>query len=87
MSVDANGTGGDPRPARLDISSVSWAFERFAGAGIVEVVDGGCCRWRPELRYVLERVEPEAERLDPVCGMPVTADAADRARVQDDHEP
>jgi len=65
--------------ARLDISEVRWALERFADAGIVEVVEEGCYRWRPELRYVLERVEPETASQDPVCGMPVALDAPYRA--------
>ena len=36
--------------ARLDISAVRWAFHRFVDAGIVEEVEVGCFRWRPELR-------------------------------------
>jgi YHS domain-containing protein len=65
--------------ARLEISEVGWALERFAEAGIVEAVEEGCYRWRPELRYVLERAEPDAGMRDPVCGMPVTVDAPHRA--------
>ena len=66
--------------ARLGISEVRWALERFADAGIVEVVEEeGCYRWRPELRYVLERGEPQSETRDPVCGMPVALDAPHRA--------
>jgi YHS domain-containing protein len=65
--------------ARLDISEVSWALERFAEAGIVEVVEEGCYRWRSEHRYVLERAEPDAGMRDPVCGMPVAVDAPLRA--------
>jgi YHS domain-containing protein len=65
--------------ARLDISAVRWALERFADAGIVEVVEDGCYRWRPGLRYVLERAEPQTDSRDPVCGMPVAVDAAYRA--------
>ncbi len=65
--------------SRQDISEVRRALERFADAGIVEVVGEGCYLWRPGLRYVLERVEPKTESQDPVCGMPVVVDALNRA--------
>lgn len=64
--------------ARLETSEVAWALERFREAGIVELVEGRY-RWRPELRYVFERRDPGAELVDPVCGMPVAADAPLRA--------
>jgi YHS domain-containing protein len=66
--------------AHRDISEASWTLERFANAGIVEVVEDGCYRWRPGLRYVLERAEPQTEDRDPVCWMPVTVDATYRAQ-------
>lgn len=56
---------------RLEIEDVRWAVQRFADAGIVEIVEEGCCRWRPELRYVFEGDEPAAAHTDPVCLMPV----------------
>lgn len=65
--------------SRLDMTAVRWAFERFAEAGLVEVVEEGCYRWQPAFRYVLERAEPETERRDPVCGMPVSPDVSSRA--------
>jgi len=65
--------------ARLDISTARWALERFADAGIVEEVEEGCYRWRPEHRYALDRGEPETAIRDPVCGMPVGLDAAYQA--------
>jgi hypothetical protein len=65
--------------ARVDLDQVRWAVQRFADAGIVEAVEEGCFRWRIELRYVFERVEPSADRSDPVCLMPVGEDATFRA--------
>lgn len=61
--------------ARLEIEDVRRAVERSADAGIVEIVEGGCWRWPPELRYVFEVDETPPARTDPVCLMPVTDDA------------
>ncbi|MEO7980678.1 MAG: hypothetical protein ABI807_07290 [Sporichthyaceae bacterium] len=65
--------------AGLDIADIDRALRGFAAAGILHerVSPGGrLCRWRDELRYVLDGTSPPAELIDPICGMPVNADSA-----------
>ena len=78
FSSDPDGRWSDAEiasAARLEIEDVRRAVERSADAGIVEIVEEGCWRWRPELRYVFEVDETPPARTDPVCLMPVTDDA------------
>lgn len=56
------------------------ALRRFAAAGIIERVDEPGqprrYRWRPEMGYLSDDGPSGSGRVDPVCGMPVPADAA-----------
>lgn len=67
--------------ARQEVAGV---LERFEAAGIAELVGrkGGAprYRWRSDMNYVLEASGESFERVDPVCGMPVSADTPYVAR-------
>ena len=65
------------RAAEVSDHEADQALRRFHKAGIVDL-DGGRrprrYRWRAEMAYLHEGVEPTGAR-DPICGMPVPADA------------
>lgn len=65
------------RTAEVSDHEADQALRRFHKAGIVDL-DGGRrprrYRWRPEMAYLHEGIEPSRAR-DPICGMPVAADA------------
>lgn len=77
------------REAQISDHEADRALRRFAAAGILERLDDRGhprqYRWRPQMSY-LHHGEAPAGPLDPVCGMPVRADASYSVVDQDGHD-
>lgn len=59
----------------LDLGTVEAVLDRYAHAGVVDVVDseiGLRYRWRSDMSYVFDVGSGGRTMLDPVCGMTVT---------------
>ena len=58
----------------LDVRSVAAVLDRYAGVGIVEVIEAPAGRryqWRSDMSYLFGSGPTAPELVDPVCGMTV----------------
>lgn len=56
----------------IDLATVEAVFDRYADAGVVDVVDsptGVRYRWCPDMSYLSKAGLSGVTRIDPVCGM------------------
>jgi YHS domain-containing protein len=76
------------RQAHVTEHETDQTLRRFAAAGIVEQradADGRRYRYRAEMAYLHDDTDLDDELRDPVCGMPVAADAPHTANDDEGH--